>query len=235
MNEGNAAIDAKLRALVVESDPVQRSLLSQALTDLGCDTTSCDSGLAGKTAFFEREPDVLVVDLHLEDLPGWELIELVRDVAATPIIICAAKSSVDDLHRAVDLRADGFLEKPVSRNDLAERVRAITKRMQARNASRWLYQSNGFKVDLRSCEVLVDGEEVELTGTEFRLLKYLVEHRGWVLSHDQILSQVWGPEYQGEKDRVKLYVWYLRRKIEHDPCDPKLIVTKRGLGYTFAG
>jgi two-component system KDP operon response regulator KdpE len=81
----------------------------------------------------------------------------------------------------------------------------------------------------------MDGRPVELTGTEFRLLRYLFDRRGWVVSHDQILSEVWGPEYAGERDRVKLYVWYLRQKIEQEPAKPRRILTKRGLGYAFAG
>jgi two-component system KDP operon response regulator KdpE len=100
---------------------------------------------------------------------------------------------------------------------------------------KWVYQRNGLTVDLRSCEVFVHGEEVQLTGTEYKLLTYLIDRRGWVLSQDQILSHVWGSDYVGEKSQVKLYIWYLRQKLENDPRNPQMIVTRRGLGYTFAG
>ena len=131
---------------------------------------------------------------------------------------------------------DGFLVKPLDRRHLAERLETLAGRGPGgKPGASWLYEREGLRIDWRSCEVSVEGRPVELTGTEFRLLKLLVEHQGWVLSHDKILSEVWGPEYRGERDRVKLYVWYLRRKIEANPCKPGLILTKRGIGYSFVG
>jgi two-component system KDP operon response regulator KdpE len=130
------------------------------------------------------------------------------------------------------MKVDGFLTRPFEPDDLVHRLSAIQSR-NGHDEKRWVYQRNGLTVDFRSCEVFVDGQSVQLTGTEYRLLTYLIERRGWVVSHDQILNHVWGSDYLGEKDQVKLYIWYLRRKIEADPKQPKNIVTKRGLGYTF--
>jgi len=226
----------KLQVLVVESDPEQRAAIAQTVDDCGYEAVLCEDGIVGLRQFFNSHPDALVVGLDSAELPGWELVERVRSVAKTPIIVCANESSLESLQKGIDLQVDGYLVKPFAGQELAQRLQAVTERSgEHGNGQSWLYQRNGLKINWRSCDVTVDGQSVELTGTEYRLLKYLVEHQGWVLSHDQILTEVWGPEYQGEKDRVKLYVWYLRRKVESNPCKPDLIVTKRGLGYSFVG
>ncbi|MCH7579278.1 MAG: response regulator transcription factor [Chloroflexi bacterium] len=229
-------MNQKLQVLVVESDAAQRAGIARTVEDGGYEALLCEDGIVGLRQFFSSHPDVLVISLEAAELPGWELVERVRSVANTPIIVCANESNMESLQKGIDLQVDGFLVKPFTGDELAVRLRAISERnAEHGNGQSWLYQRNGLKINWRSCEVTVNGQSVELTGTEYRLLKYLVEHQGWVLSHDQILTEVWGPEYQGEKDRVKLYVWYLRRKIESDPCKPGLIVTKRGLGYSFVG
>lgn len=226
----------KLQVLVVESDPEQRADIARTVEECGYEAALCEDGVVGLRQFFSSHPDLLIVSLEAAGLPGWELVERVRSVAKTPIIVCANESNMESLQKGIDLQVDGFLVKPFVGDELAIRLRAASERTAENGHNQnWLYQRNGLKINWRSCEVTVDGQVAELTGTEYRLLKYLVEHQGWVLSHDQILTEVWGPEYQGEKDRVKLYVWYLRRKIESDPCNPNLIITKRGLGYAFVG
>ncbi len=228
-------MNQKLQVLVVESDPEQRADIARAVDDNGYEAVLCEDGIVGLRQFFNSHPDMLVISLEATELPGWELVERVRAIAKTPIIVCANESSMESLQRGIDLQVDGFLVRPFTGDELAARLQAVSERNAGHgNGQSWLYQRNGLTINWRSCEVTVDGQSVELTGTEYRLLKYLVEHQGWVLSHDQILSEVWGPEYQGEKDRVKLYVWYLRRKIESNPCKQILIVTKRGLGSEFA-
>ena len=228
-------MNQKLQVLVVESDPIRRADIARTVDESGYEAVLCEDGIVGLCQFFSSHPDLLVVSLDVAELPGWELVERIRSVANTPIIVCANESNMESLQKGIDLQVDGFLVSPFTGDELAVRLRAVGERSAGRSGQSWLYQRNGLKINWRSCEVTVDGQAVELTGTEYRLLKYLVEHQGWVLSHDQILTEVWGPEYRGEKDRVKLYVWYLRRKIESDPCKPALIVTKRGLGYSFVG
>ena len=226
----------KLQVLVVEGDPAQRSGMAALVEESGHLAISCGSEGAGLRAFLSSRLDVAILSLDPAELEGWDFIERVRGAAPIPIIVCANEFSVASVQRALDLRVDGFLLKPLDRHHLAERLESLAGRCAGGNpGANWLYERDGLKIDWRSCEVSVDTRPVELTGTEFRLLKLLVEHQGWVLSHDEILSEVWGPEYQGERDRVKLYVWYLRRKIEANPCKPDLIVTKRGFGYSFVG
>ena len=228
-------MNQKLQVLVVESDPIRRADIARTVDESGYEAVLCEDGIVGFSQFFSSHPDLLIVSLEAAELPGWELVERVRAVAKTPIIVCANESNIESLQKGIDLQVDGFLVSPFTGDELAVRLRAVGERSAGRSGQSWLYQRNGLKINWRSCEVTVEGQSVELTGTEYRLLKYLVEHQGWVLSHDQILTEVWGPEYQGEKDRVKLYVWYLLRKIESDPCKPNLIITKRGLGYSFVG
>lgn len=227
---------ARLLVLIIEPDQEARSAMADLLHEHGYDAMLAEDGVSGLRQFFSSHPDIVVASLDVEELAGWDLVERVRALAGTPIIVTAREATVEALKRGFDLQVDGFLVKPFEPKELLARLNAVRDRVSGENGQqRWVYRRNGLEINWRSCDVFVDGEAVSLTGTEYRLLQYLVEHRGWVLSHDQILSEVWGPEYVGERDRVKLYVWYLRQKIEHDPKHPKLIVTKRGLGYTFVG
>ncbi len=224
----------KLQVLVVESDHEQQRDVARIVAEAGHDALVCDDGGKGLAHFYRSRPDVLIVGLDsVRD--AWQLVERIRDASNVPIFVFAERSTNDSLHRCFELRTDGFLLRPFTKDDLVRSFEAVASRASNGNQPPPCYERNGLRIDWHSCTVSLRGEPVELTGTEFRLLKYLVEHKGWVLSHDQILSEVWGPEYRGEKDRVKLYVWYLRRKIESDPCKPDLIVTKRGLGYSFVG
>ncbi len=223
----------KLQVLVVENDQEQQRDVARIVAEAGHDALVCDGG-RGLAHFYRSRPDVVIVGLDsVRD--AWQLVERIRDASNVPIFVCAERSTNDALHKCFDLRADGFLVKPFTKDDLVRRLEAVASRASYGTQASRCYERSGLRIDWPSCTVSVGDEPVKLTGTEFRLLKYLVEHKGWVLSHDQILSEVWGPEYRGEKDRVKLYVWYLRRKIESDPCKPGLIVTKRGLGYSFVG
>ena len=226
----------KLLILVIESDSEQLAAMTNAIAESGHDTVVAEDGVVGMRQFFSSHPDIVVIGLDLAELTGWELIRQMRTFADTPIIVTAPEATVASLQRGLDLRIEGFLVKPFAPEELIVRINALSGRISGEGGQeRWLYEENGVVINWRSCEVFVEGERVDLTGTEFKLLGYLAQRRGWVLSHDQILSEVWGPEYVGEKNRIKLYIWYLRQKIEREPSKPRLIVTKRGLGYTFVG
>lgn len=221
--------------LLIDSDRAHLKAASDYLQTEGYETIEAVDGLTGLREFFNAHPDVVVVDLNLREMDGWKVINRIRELSDTPIVVTAQEATNNHVSRAFDLGVDGFLAKPFEHRDLLIRLNAIQSRGIENEDKRWVYKRNGLTVDLRSCEVFVHGNHVSLTGTEYRLLTYLIERRGWVLSHDQILSHVWGADYLGDKDQVKLYVWYLRQKIENEPKTPKMIVTKRGLGYTFVG
>jgi two-component system KDP operon response regulator KdpE len=221
--------------LLIDGDRAGQEILAAYLRENNYETIEANDGLTGLREFFNAHPDIVVVDLGVREMDGWKVIARVRELSDTPVVVTASEATNQHVTRAFDLGVDGFLAKPFDHKELLMRLNAIQNRSLESEDRRWVYQRNGLTVDLRSCEVFVHGRPVSLTGTEYRLLTYLIERRGWVLSHDQILSHVWGTDYVGEKDQVKLYVWYLRQKIENEPRDPKMIVTKRGLGYTFVG
>lgn len=220
--------------LVIESDPAELARTALAIEAAGYDTLSAEDGLTGLREFFNSHPDIVVLSLGVTDVAGWDVVERVRSLSSAPIIVTSSEATVSVLQRGFDLQVDAFVMKPYDVEDLVARLDAVRARKLGDSGNRgWLYQRNGLVINWRSCEVYVHDEPVALTSTEFKLLTCLVQRRGWVLSHDQILREVWGPEYKGEKDRVKLYVWYLRQKIEDDASRPRMILTKRGLGYTF--
>jgi two-component system KDP operon response regulator KdpE len=221
--------------LLIDSQAGERRELAAYLRANDFDAFEAEDGAGSLRQFFSLHPDLVVVDLDVMGMSGWDVIARVRELSDTPVVVIASAATNEHVSRAFQLGVDGFLARPFEPKELLVRLAALRDRDRPSSDKRWVYRRNGLTVDLRSCDVRVHGEPVALTGTEYRLLTYLIERRGWVLSHDQILTHVWGPDYMGERDQVKLYVWYLRRKIENDPKDPQMIVTRRGLGYTFVG
>jgi two-component system KDP operon response regulator KdpE len=221
--------------LLIDSDTEQLERSAAFLRNENHEVFEAEDGMSGLREFFNVHPDMVVVDLDVRELPGWQLITRIHELSDTPVVVTASEATNEAVSRALELGMRGFLVKPFQEKELALRLAAIQNSAIDSDERRWVYQRNGLTVDLRSCEVFVHGRHVTLTGTEYKLLTYLIDRRGWVLSHDQILSHVWGSDYIGDRNQVKLYVWYLRQKIENDPKDPRMIITKRGLGYTFAG
>jgi len=221
--------------LLADRDPADLSMMAQWLEGEGYRTSVAGDGLSALRQFFGLHPDIVIVDTSIRDISGWEVIQRIRETGETPVIITSSRVTEDAISRALGLDVDGFLLKPLDAKELTSRVNSLREGRKEPDSSHWVYRRNGLVIDRRSCEVFVDGTPVELTGTEYRLLTYLVDRRGWVVSHDQILANVWGENHAGERNQVKLYMWYLRRKLKDDPKNPKLIRTKRGLGYCFVG
>lgn len=181
-------------------------------------------------------PDLVLLDVMMPDLDGFEVLKLIREHNTIPVIMLTAKGEEDDRVKGLELGADDYITKPFSPRELVSRVRAVLRRTEAANpASRSeLIDVDGhLKVDFGRREVWVDGELVKLRPTEYRLLYHLMQNAGWVMTYDQLLSKVWGYEYRDESHYVRLYVNYLRQKLEKDPSNPKYILTERGVGYRF--
>lgn len=221
--------------LLIDNNTDEVAAISPHLTSQGFEPIAESDATNGLRRFFHAHPDFVVVDLDVPGANSWQLIDRMRELSETPIVVIADQASNDHVSRAFQLGVSGFLARPFEVSELAARLKGIQSSRTEGDDRRWLYQRNGLVVDFRSCEVSVRGRPVSLTGTEFRLLSFLIEHRGWVLSRERILNHVWGVDYVGETDQVKLYIWYLRRKLERDPKHPEMIVTKRGLGYSFVG
>ena len=183
----------------------------------------------------ETLPDLILLDVMLPDIDGFEMLRMVRENHDIPVIMLTAKSEEDDRVRGLELGADDYVTKPFSPRELVSRVKAVLRRTDtSRGQSTGVIEvDNRLKIDFDRREVWVEGKLVKLRPTEYRLLYHLVQNAGWVISHDQILAKVWGYEYRDEPHYVRLYVNYLRQKLEADPSNPKYILTERGVGYRF--
>jgi len=180
-------------------------------------------------------PDLVLLDVMMPDIDGFEVLRTIREVSQVPVIMLTAKGEEDDRVRGLELGADDYITKPFSPREMVSRVRAVLRRTETTTATtHGLIEVDAhLKINFDRREVWLDGELVQLRPTEYRLLYYLVQNAGWVLTHDQILAKVWGYEYRDEPHYVRLYINYLRKKIEEDPANPKYNLTERGIGYRF--
>lgn len=186
-------------------------------------------------AIRDKLPDLVLLDVMLPDIDGFEVLKMIREINSVPVIMLTAKGEEDDRVHGLELGADDYVTKPFSPRELVSRVRAVLRRAESLSGGiRGLIEvDEHLKIDFDRREVWLDGALVKLRPTEFKLLYHLVQNAGWVITHDQILAKVWGYEYRDEPHYVRLYINYLRQKLEKDPADPKYILTERGVGYRF--
>ncbi len=180
-------------------------------------------------------PDLILLDVMLPDIDGFEVLRMVREISTTPVIMLTAKGEEDDRVRGLELGADDYVTKPFSPRELVSRVKAVLRRVEIEGSADQavLQVDERLKIDFSRREIFIKDQLVKLRPTEYRLLYHLVQNAGWVLTYDQILSRVWGYEYRDEPHYVRLYINYLRQKLEEDPANPKYILTERGVGYRF--
>jgi two-component system KDP operon response regulator KdpE len=180
-------------------------------------------------------PDLVLLDIMMPDIDGFEVLRVVREISSVPVIMLTAKGEEDDRVRGLEYGADDYITKPFSPRELVSRVRAVLRRTEGTTSAKHglIEVDDRLQIDFDRREVWVDGDLVKLRPTEYRLLYHLVQNAGWVVSHDQLLQKVWGYEYRDEPHYVRLYINYLRQKLEEDPSNPKYILTERGVGYRF--
>jgi len=180
-------------------------------------------------------PDLVLLDIMMPDIDGFEVLRVVREISSVPVIMLTAKGEEDDRVRGLEYGADDYITKPFSPRELVSRVRAVLRRTEGTTSAKHglIEVDDRLQIDFDRREVWVDGGLVKLRPTEYRLLYHLVQNAGWVVSHDQLLQKVWGYEYRDEPHYVRLYINYLRQKLEEDPSNPKYILTERGVGYRF--
>jgi two-component system KDP operon response regulator KdpE len=176
-----------------------------------------------------------LLDVMMPDLDGFETLEMVREVSTVPVIMLTAKGDVEDRVRGLELGADDYISKPFSPAELSSRVKAVLRRteMPGETLHEPIEVDDRLKIDFDRREIWVEGELVKLRPTEYRLLYHLVKNAGWVVPHEQLLAKVWGYEYRDETHYLRLYINYLRQKLEEDPSNPRYILTERGVGYRF--
>ncbi len=180
-------------------------------------------------------PDLILLDIMMPDINGFEVLKKIREVNNVPVIMLTAKGEEDDRIQGLELGADDYITKPFSPRELVSRIRAVLRRTKSFKDDEvdQIIVDDRLTIDFSRREVWVEGKKVDLRPTEYRLLYHLVQNAGWVNTHEQLLSKVWGFEYQDEPHYVRLYVNYLRKKLEEDPSNPKYILTERGVGYRF--
>ena len=224
-----------MTVLFIDPDAYWLELAAHWLREDGHRVVVASDSLSGLRQLFNHHPDVAIVDVSPPSTDAWGTVQRIRELSNIPVIVVSTAADQVSLKKGFDLGVDGYVVKPFERSELMERLAAVLRRAYGGNGHNGtIYHQDGLAIDWRSHEVRVDDKPVHLTATEFRLLSLLVERRGWVLTHDQILSHVWGSNHLGDRNNVKLYVWYLRQKIEANPTHPRWIRTKRGIGYCFA-
>jgi two-component system KDP operon response regulator KdpE len=226
----------KAKLLIVEDDANLVEALKLYLTTTGYDVASAGDGRAGLQRLFADRPDLILLDVMMPKLDGWEVCVRIREVSDVPIIMLTARGQEMEKVRGLQMGADDYVVKPFSLRELEARIESVLRRSrQAPSAdSPVLYADEELVIDSERWEVCRRGKPVDLTATERRLLFFLAENMGRVLPTGRILERVWGEEYLNEVDYVKLYVWRLRQKIEPDASNPTYIHTERGVGYRFA-
>ncbi len=223
--------------LVAEDEAALRDFIIRNLRVRGFEVVEAGNGLEAMAQWEREQPDLLILDVMMPRMDGLEVCKRVREQSTVPIIVLTALDAESDKVAALDLGADDSLTKPFGVEELLARVRAVLRRAQweAVPPASGIKQYGDLEIDLSRHIVRQSGAEVRLTPTEFSLLEQLVTNAGKVLTHRMLLQRVWGPEYGGESEYLRVYINRLRQKLEPNPAKPQLLVTEPGVGYRFAG
>ena len=221
--------------LVADDEPHIVQVVRMNLEAEGHRVIAASSGTETLKRVREDLPDLVLMDVGMPELDGFETLQLLREMSDVPVIMLTVRSSEEDIVRGLELGADDYITKPFRARELSSRIKAVMRRSAGpqQPESAILKIDDHLSVDYNSREVIVAGERIKLRPTEFRLLYHLIENAGWVVPHETLLSKVWGYEYRDEIHYVRLYITYLRQKIEPDPGNPRYILTERGTGYRF--
>lgn len=224
------------RILVVDDETRVINFIRMNLELEGHQIIEAHDGLEALEAIRTKLPDLVLLDVMMPELDGFETLRMLREFSNIPVIMLTAKGEENDKVYGLELGADDYVSKPFGPRELSSRIKAVLRRAEMPSSSpdqAILEIDNRLSVDFNRREVIVDGEHVKLRPTEYRLLYHLIENAGWTVPHEQLLAKVWGYEYRDEAHYVRLYVNYLRDKIEEDPSNPHYILTERGVGYRF--
>lgn len=223
------------KILVIDDDHNLVQMIKLTFARAGAEVYTAIDGRDGLRQFYEHRPDLVILDVRMPDIDGWETCRQIRLLSDVPIIMLTTMDKEEDVLRGFDFGADDFVTKPFSRDVLLARARAVIRRVELLNetADQSVYSDEYLSVDLHRRRVIVDGKPAQLTATEYRLLTYLMQNAGQILTYQNILDKVWGWEYQDSIDYVHVYISHLRKKLEVDPRNPHYVLTERGVGYRF--
>jgi DNA-binding response OmpR family regulator len=223
------------RILIIEDDWDMRQLLGSFFSKKGADVHLASDGGQGLRQFYDQRPDLVLVDIMMPNIDGWEVCHQIRQFSDTPIIFLTALGKAEDIIRGLDWGAADYVVKPIDLMVLNARVQAALRQaahLSLTSASS-KYDDGYLKIDLDRQQVFVGGQQVKLSATEYKLLVYLFQNAGRILTSEQILEKVWGSEYQNISKYIHTYIWRLRRKVEKDADNPRYILTEHGFGYRF--
>ena len=225
----------RFRLLVIDDESDMLVMLERLLSREGFDVITAQDALTGLRTAYQAHPDAILLDIMMPDVDGYEACRRLREMTDVPIIFVTAKGLIEDVVRGLRLGADDYVVKPFECSELVSRVMACLRRggEQPGDKTDFLFPAASVVLDCGRHEMVIGDRTVYLAPKEFEVLRLLVRHAGKVLSADAILNRVWGPEWIGEKDLVKQYVYRVRQKIESDPSSPEYIHTVRGEGYYF--
>lgn len=228
-------MENRKRILVVDDEKGLVKIIRLNLEQDGFDVFEAFNGAQAMEKLRTTLPDLVLLDVMMPDTDGFTVLKMIRQIGNIPVIMLTAKGEEDDKIKGLELGADDYVTKPFSPRELTSRIRAVLRRgdFSRDEESGKIVVDDRLTIDFDRHEVWVEGELVQLRPTEYRLLYHLVQNAGWVLTHDQILNKVWGYEYENEPHYVRLYINYLRKKLEVDPANPQYILTERGVGYRF--
>ncbi|MBI0579680.1 response regulator [Neobacillus cucumis] len=221
------------KILVIDDEPQIQKLLRVTLHAQGFEIVAALSGEEGILKTTMVRPDLIVLDLGLPDIPGMEVLHRIREWTQLPIIVLTAKDREEDKITALDSGADDYVTKPFGMGELVARIR-VALRHNTKSQDEPILDFGRLVIDLTGRTVELDGEKIKLTPTEYELLKILATNAGRVMTHKQLLQQVWGGnQYNTDSHYLRVYIGHLRKKIETDPARPNFIITESGIGYRF--
>ncbi|MCP4141811.1 MAG: response regulator transcription factor [Chloroflexi bacterium] len=223
------------KILIIDDDAQLRRLMEYPLSKEGANVVLATNGKDGLRQLYSEKPDLVILDVMMPEMDGWETCKNIRQLSDVPIMMVTARGKEDDIIRGLDLGADDYITKPFQVKVLVARVRATLRRanLKPERESKVSYSDDYLTVDIEAHRIFAAGEPVKLTATEFRLLAYLLENAGRVMSFNQILENVWGWDYVGDDNYIRVYIWHLRKKIEKDSKNPEYIQNIQGIGYRF--
>jgi len=221
--------------LIVDDEARMRRFIRMNMELEGYQVIEAENGLQALDQIRKYNPDLILMDVMMPEMDGFETLRLLREISTVPVILLTVKSEEEDKIRGLGLGADDYITKPFSPRELNSRVSAVLRRAQwpTPPPRTLLHIDDRLSIDFNRHQVIVAGERIDLRPTEYRLLSQLIQNAGWVVPHETLLAKVWGYEYRDETHYLRLYINYLRKKVEEDPADPKYILTERGVGYRF--
>jgi len=224
------------KLLLIDDSQDMQKLVGMYLERDGYEVIRASNGKEGLHQLTKHQPDLILLDVMMPEIDGWETCRRIREVSSVPIIMLTAKSQEKDIVRGLEMGADDYVTKPFDPSELKARVRSLLRRTQemvTQERAPQVLEDEWLYIDLSRRVIKANDKPIELTPTEFRLLAALVRKLDCVIPHRQLLRQVWGPEYSDEVHYLKLYIRYLRQKLEKDPANPQYLLTEWGVGYRF--